>query len=143
MIRYALVCDREHEFEGWFQDSAAFDAQAGDGAVACPFCGSTDVSKALMAPSLKAGREDSPKLPVAAVDPRKAEMLEALRRLKRHVVENSEYVGERFPEEARKIHYEESDPRSIYGEASLEEARKLVEEGVEVAPLPVLPDERN
>jgi hypothetical protein len=143
MIRYGLVCDSAHEFEGWFRDSSAFDTQAAAGEISCPDCGSVAVAKALMAPSVATRESAKPAMTLASADPRKTEMVEALRRLKQHVVENSEYVGERFPEEARKIHYEESDARAIYGEASLEEAKKLIDEGVEVSPLPVLPDERH
>jgi len=149
MIRYSLICEHEHEFEGWFRDSATFDAQAKSGEVSCPSCGSTHVSKALMAPSVstreEAGvREKSRQpVPMAAPDPRQVELMDALRRLKKQVVDNSDYVGSKFPEEARKIHYEEAERRSIYGEASLEEAKSLIEEGVEVQPLPVLPDEKN
>jgi hypothetical protein len=156
MIRYALICEHDHAFEGWFKDSASFDKQVKAKAVTCPECGATKVSKALMAPSLRGTKtkgadtsipqqtgEPTAGVPVASADPKLVEMLDTLRQLKKHVIENSEYVGERFPEEARKIHYEEADARAIYGEASHEEARKLLEEGVEVTPLPVLPDERN
>ena len=156
MIRYALICDREHEFEAWFQNSASFDKQVKAKAVSCPACGSTKVSKALMAPALSGTRKKGVNdnevaenrggpgaVTMAAADPKVIEMVETLRQLKKHVVANSEYVGERFPEEARKIHNEESEARSIYGEASLEEAKKLIEEGVELHPLPILPEERN
>jgi hypothetical protein len=145
MIRYTLNCDKAHSFEAWFRDSTAYEDQRKNGAVTCPACGSSEVSKALMAPAVKGSKKkaEAETVPLATADPRKAEVVEALRRLKQHVMANAEYVGERFPEEARKIHYEESDPRAIYGEASVEEAHKLIEEGVEVAPLPVLPDERN
>ncbi len=147
MIRYALVCEHDHEFEGWFKDSASFDKQVKARAVTCPECGSTKVSKGLMAPAVKGtGKKDAEEaraVPVATADPKMTEMLDTLRQLKKHIVENSEYVGERFPEEARKIHYEEADKRSIYGEASLEDAKSLIEEGVELHPLPILPDERN
>jgi hypothetical protein len=157
MIRYALICDSEHEFEAWFQNSASFDKQVKAKAVSCPACGSTKVSKALMAPAVSGTRkkdayESEPAdsdsggpgaMPMAAADPKVTEMVETLRQLKKHVVENSEYVGERFPEEARKIHNEESEARSIYGEASLDEAKSLIDEGVELHPLPILPEERN
>ncbi|MEJ8570329.1 DUF1178 family protein [Microbaculum marinum] len=149
MIRYSLVCADEHEFEGWFRDSSTFDSQKASGEVLCPICGSSDIEKALMAPSV-AIRDEAPavsrdkaQVPMAASAPANAQMIETLRRLKQHVVENSEYVGNRFPEEARKIHYEEAERRSIYGEASLEDARSLIEDGVEVHPLPILPEEKN
>ncbi len=157
MIRYALICDNEHDFEGWFKDSASFDTQVKAKVVSCPSCGSTKVSKALMAPAVRSSKkksaqavvdtseaaESSEAVPMATANPSHAELIATLRKLKKHVVDNSEYVGERFPEEARKIHYEESEARSIYGEASLEDAKKLLEEGVDLAPLPVLPEDKN
>jgi hypothetical protein len=157
MIRYALVCDNEHDFEGWFKDSASFDKQVKAKVVSCPSCGSTMVSKALMAPAVRSSKkkaaqavvdtseaaESAEAVPMATANPSHAELIATLRKLKKHVVDNSEYVGERFPEEARKIHYEESEARSIYGEASLEDAKKLLEEGVDLAPLPVLPEDKN
>ncbi|WP_436639497.1 DUF1178 family protein [Microbaculum sp. FT89] len=148
MIRYSLICEQDHEFEGWFKDSASFDKQVKAEAVACPACGSTTVSKALMAPAVtgtkkKGAQAPAEAVPVATSDPRHAELIDTLRQLKKHVVENSEYVGERFAEEARKIHYEEADKRSIYGEASLEDAKSLIDEGVELHPLPILPEDKN
>ncbi len=160
MIRYALICDNEHDFEGWFKDSASFDGQVKAKVVSCPSCGSTKVSKALMAPTVRSSKKKAARVPaetaetaeatqspeavpMATANPRHAELVETLRKLKQHVVENSEYVGKRFPEEARKIHYEEADARSIYGEASLEDAKALLDEGVELQPLPVLPEDKN
>ncbi|MCT8971480.1 DUF1178 family protein [Microbaculum marinisediminis] len=148
MIRYSLTCEQDHAFEGWFKDSASFDKQVKAKAVACPACGSTTVSKALMAPAVtgtkkKGAQAPAEAVPVATPDPRHAELIDTLRQLKKHVVENSEYVGERFAEEARKIHYEEADKRSIYGEASLEDAKSLIDEGVELHPLPILPEDKN
>lgn len=143
MIRYSLVCENDHGFEGWFRDSATFDAQTAAGEVSCPTCGSIDIAKALMAPSVSTREQAAPSMQMATTDPRNTKALDMLRRLKQHVVDNSDYVGNKFPEEARKIHYEEAERRSIYGEASLEEAKSLIEEGVEVHPLPVLPDEKN
>ncbi|TCT05890.1 hypothetical protein EDC22_11260 [Tepidamorphus gemmatus] len=147
MIRYALTCDGDHAFEGWFRDSAAFDRQKDAGEVACPVCGSVAVEKQLMAPAVATRRAEAT-VPLAAAhpamtDPKLAELVEAIRRLKRHIAENSEYVGDRFPEEARRMHYEEAEARAIHGEASLEEARALLEEGIPVLPLPTLPEERN
>lgn len=147
MIRYALTCDEDHSFEGWFRDSAAFDRQKDAGEVACPVCGSVAVEKALMAPAVAVRRTEAT-VPLAAAhpatrDPKLAEMVEVMRRLKQHIAETSEYVGERFPEEARRMHYEEAEARAIHGEASLEEARALLEEGISVLPLPTLPEERN
>ncbi len=146
MIRYDLECAQGHEFDGWFSDSASFDKQADAGIVECPVCGSSDVQKALMAPGIpaKSNRksEAQPVMQNAAGTPA-AELTQMIRKLRTHVEENSEYVGPRFAEEARKIHYEESEARGIYGEASLEDARELTEEGIDVQPLPLLPEEHN
>jgi hypothetical protein len=145
MIRYALVCDKAHEFEGWFKNAAEFDRQLARKRLECPECGSAKIGKALMAPAV-AGAAPAPStevVPVAAPDPRKAAVVEALREMRRLVTENADYVGNRFPEEARKIHYKEAEPRGIYGEATLEEAKGLAEEGIGFHPLPVLPEDRN
>ena len=152
MIHYALVCSKGHEFEGWFKNAAEFDRQVAKKRLECPACGSAKVEKALMAPNLasKAGPAPEPvapaapdAVPVAAPDPRRAAVIEALREMRRVVTENADYVGNRFPEEARKIHYKEAEPRGIYGEATLEEAKSLAEEGVGFHPLPLLPEDRN
>jgi hypothetical protein len=147
MIRYDLACDREHGFDGWFPDSAAYDAQRAAGQVVCPVCGSTAISKQLMTPGIpaKANRRTEDRVPVFAArkEGKVAELVEAVRKLRRHVEENADYVGDRFAEEARKMHYNETEPRGIYGEASLEEAKALLEEGVEVQPLPPLPEDAN
>ncbi len=162
MIRYSLICERKHEFESWFQNSAAFDKQNKRGLVACPACGSTKVEKALMTPSLgRSGRKraaapaapstgaptdaptpDTP-APVAMMSAPERELRAKLKELRDHLVKNAENVGRRFPEEARKMHYGEIEHRSIYGEASANEAKELLEEGIEFHPLPVLPEERN
>jgi hypothetical protein len=130
MIRYTLLCDHDHEFDGWFSSSAAFDEQAAAGDVACPHCASTSVRKALMAPSV-AGTRKSRSSSSSPKD--MAMMMSALRR---HVLENFDNVGDRFAEIARRIHYEEEAPRAIYGQTTADEARELIEEGVEVMPLP-------
>jgi hypothetical protein len=159
MIRYALRCERDHAFESWFQDSAAFDAQVKRKLVTCPVCNSVKVEKAIMAPRIvgKKGRETAaPPAPAPEPAPAAAEttptpLLMAqerelrvkLKELRDHIVKNADNVGERFPNEARKMHYGEIEHRPIYGEASPEEARSLIDEGVEVSPLPVLPDDRN
>ena len=134
MIRYRLICAHEHEFEGWFSNSAAFDDQAERGLVTCPSCGSTNVTKALMSPGI-ARRGTSGKDPSALV--------EALREARSDLLKSSENVGEKFAEEARKIHHEEVEPRSIYGNATADEAKSLREEGVDFHPLPVLPEDHN
>ncbi len=158
MIRYALACAKGHTFESWFPNSAAYDKQAKRGLVACPACGDTKVDKAIMAPKLagtrKRGAAPAPVVPteapapesnapVAMMSPPERELRQKLKELREHLVKNSDYVGPKFPEEARKMHYGETDPRSIYGEASLKDAKELHEEGIEFHPLPVLPDERN
>lgn len=140
MIVFDVTCANEHTFEGWFKDGATFDAQVAAGEVACPVCGDTKVHKGLAAPRLGGLRKGkSEPAPVAAggtPDPKIDEYVRALHELKKHVEENSEYVGEKFPEEARKIHYGETEARAIYGEASAEEAEELHEEGVDFQRIP-------
>jgi len=157
MIRYALRCEHGHAFESWFQSSSAFDSQLKRKLVACPVCESTKVEKAIMAPRIvgKKGREIAAPVPAAAPTPESApgaqslmmgqerELRAKLKELRDHIVKNADNVGERFPNEARKMHYGEIEHRPIYGEASPEEARALIDEGVEVSPLPVLPEDRN
>lgn len=126
MIRYALRCDRGDAFEAWFRNSADFDEQQGEGALECPVCGSSAVSKDVMAPAVKRARE---------ADPRAVAMAMA-QKIKRHIRENHEYVGERFAEEARAIHEGCAEDRPIWGEATPDEARALVEDGLPVAALP-------
>lgn len=133
MIRYKLTCPHEHEFEGWFSSSSAFDAQAKAGELSCPICGSVDVQKGLMAPNVAGTKKHAPRAPL---DPQRViQMISALRH---HVEANCEDVGDNFAEEARRIHFGESEERGIYGQASLDEARELIEEGIEVLPLPDL-----
>jgi hypothetical protein len=136
MIRYSLTCAADHDFESWFQSSAAYDRLADSGRVACPACGTTSVRKALMAPAVQAaGKTAEP----AAAPPSPADIERALAELRRQVEQNSDYVGLNFAAEARRIHAGEAPERSIYGEARPDEARKLVEDGVPVAPLPFVP----
>jgi hypothetical protein len=155
MIRYALRCDRGHEFDSWFQSSAAYDSQHKRGLVACPMCESTKVDKAIMAPRIaRKGKSKSAPEPVATpvedtastslvMAPQERELLSKLKELRDHVLKNADNVGNKFPDEARKMHYGDIEHRAIYGEATTEEARALIDEGVEVAPLPVLPGDRN
>lgn len=131
MIVYSLQCAKGHAFEGWFKDSAAYDAQAEDGKLVCPVCDSRKVAKAPMAPSLPSTVGERKGTPDDLRNMRKF-----VTGLRKYIEANAEYVGPRFPEEARKIHYGETEERHIYGEASLEDARGLVEEGVDVAPMP-------
>jgi hypothetical protein len=159
MIRYALACDKGHTFESWFQSSAAYDKQIKADLITCPVCNSSKVEKAIMAPGVvgarKRGDAQPPKLPaspppsaetaspVAMMSPQEREFRKKLKDLRDHLTKNADYVGQKFPEEARKMHYGEIEHRSIYGEASPEQAKELHEEGIEFHPLPVLPDERN
>jgi hypothetical protein len=167
MIRYNLVCAKGHEFESWFAGSAAYDRQAKRGLVECPICGSAKVGKALMTPRLARSGKSSPAAPaapetaaretaaahapaasgaaapVAVISPQEQELRTKLKELREHLVKNADNVGQRFPEEARKMHYGEKEHRSIYGTASPDDARALHEEGIAFAPLPVLPDEHN
>ena len=167
MIRYTLCCNQGHTFESWFAGSAAYDKQVKRGLITCPVCNSPKVEKALMAPQLartKKGRPAPapvvqtpeapgaaaapappapPAGPVAMVSPQELELRKKLKELREHLTKNADYVGQKFPEEARKMHYGEVEHRSIYGEASPDEAKELHEEGIEFHPLPVLPHERN
>jgi hypothetical protein len=171
MIRYALNCDQGHTFESWFQNSAAYDKQAKRSLVTCPVCGSAKIEKAIMAPRLAnadAVAPEPPALPApqapvpisamlpaamppappakaqaAMMLPPERELRQKLKELRDHITKNASYVGPRFPEEARKIHYGETERRSIYGEASSDEAKELHDEGIEFHPLPILPDDQN
>jgi len=131
MILFDLRCAKGHDFDAWFRDGATFDQQAEAGAISCAICGDTEVSKALMTPAVASGpRRDERDA---------AKVLKALREMQRHIQRNFDHVGRRFPEEARKIHYGEAEKRNIYGEATRDEAKELVDEGVEVSAVPWLP----
>ncbi|MCB2112791.1 MAG: DUF1178 family protein [Parvularculaceae bacterium] len=135
MIKYQLQCGSGCSFEGWFKSSGEFDRQSDEGALECPFCGSTHVERAIMAPAVvtrSAGRSNG------AGAMRKT-IADAARRARDYVEKNFDYVGERFPEEARRIHYGETNERQIYGEATGKEVKELVDEGVSIAPLPPSP----
>ena len=136
MIRYALQCDLDHGFEAWFGGSADYDDQAARGLVSCPFCGSTSVSKQIMAPAVAGTRKTAP-----APDPAKMQgmMMQMAREVRSHVEQNFDYVGDSFAREARDIHEGRSEKREIYGEATPAEVKKLKEDGVPCAPLPPLP----
>jgi hypothetical protein len=141
MIKYNLICENGHTFEGWFSHSTTFDDQAASGQVSCPHCASTNVTKALMAPHVASGRGHLVRHDGSGDIPR--ETVEMLRKVREIVKQQAEYVGGRFAEEVRKMHYDETKPRSIYGEATAEEARELSEEGVEFFPLVYLPEDHN
>jgi hypothetical protein len=156
MIRYSLRCERGHGFESWFQSSAAYEQQEKRGLVNCPSCGSAKVERAIMAPQIvsKKGRDIAAPTPAPVAEAaapastpllmaQERELRAKLKELRDHIVKNADNVGERFPNEARKMHYGDIEHRPIYGEASPDEARALIDEGVEVSPLPVLPEDRN
>ncbi|MBA5778715.1 DUF1178 family protein [Stappia sp. F7233] len=159
MIRFSLACAHGHAFDGWFRSSDDFESQKARQFLSCPACGSHEVGKALMAPNVSTSRKRSVAVAEAvaasstgkpaeaaetmAAGPSQAELIEKLREIKRELVAKSDYVGEAFAEEARKIHYGEVESRGIYGEASPDSVRELVDEGIAVVPLPVLPEERN
>ncbi len=133
MILFTLRCGSGHEFEGWFRDGDGFEAQQKAGEITCPHCGDTAIEKALMAPNIGRSRDKRPVTP--------AQMRAMLMHMRRQVEQNCDYVGERFAEEARKIHYGETDPHGIYGEATAEESKELADEGVEFGQLPwIQPD---
>lgn len=142
MIHYSLRCDNGHDFDGWFAGSADFDKQVESGFLTCPVCNSTKVSKSLMAPQVTTARKQESRK-AALVDKAQREAMDKLRKAVAEIRANAEDVGERFPDEARKIHYGESEERGIIGEANADEVRDLLEEGIEIMPLPILPDDKN
>lgn len=149
MICYTLKCGAAHDFDSWFRSSAAFDQLRAAMQIACPICGSTDIQKSLMAPSVRPARKGSaspppekpvPDLPtVGALSQPGSAVEQAFAAMRREVEANSEYVGLNFAAEARRIHDGATPARSIYGEAKPEEARQLIEDGVQVSPLPFMP----
>ena len=156
MIRYHLRCERGHAFESWFQSSTAYESQEKRKLVNCPACGSARVERAIMAPQIvsKKGRDATAPEPAATTEvtapastplmmAQERELRAKIKELRDHIVKNADNVGERFPNEARKMHYGDIEHRPIYGEATPDEARALIDEGVEVSPIPVLPDDRN
>ena len=165
MIKYALICEADHEFESWFPDSASYDKQVKRGLVTCPFCQTAKVSKAIMAPNVARKDKDrvivanddapapapaapvpqvqAPAQDIALLDEQQQQLRGMIRELHEKIVANTDDVGENFPEEARKMHEGETPARSIRGKASFEEARELLEDGIPVLPIPDLPEERN
>jgi hypothetical protein len=156
MIRYSLSCEARHGFESWFRSSEDYDRQRKRGLVTCPACGSSEIEKQIMKPSV--ARTDKGKTrssqpvpaptgaeaaPVTMMSPQEEFLRSKLKELREHVTKNADYVGDKFPEVARQMHYEEVERRSIYGEAKPDEVKDLIDEGVEVHPLPVLPEDRN
>lgn len=162
MILYRLCCVADHDFESWFRDSAAYDAQRARGLVTCPVCGSAEVEKALMAPALGRGTRklavepaaEAPSAepaevavpapqPVALVSEKEQQLRAMLRAVRAHVIANSVDVGDDFATLARRMHEGEEEKRAIRGAATPDEVRALIEDEIEILPLPVLPDERN
>lgn len=141
MIQYSLVCENAHKFDAWFRSAEAYEEQATRGIVSCPVCGSAEVDKALMAPAV--ARPQTDKVSVTTGHPQQAEIVQFLRAMRQKVTSEADYVGDRFAEEARKIHFKEADPRGIYGEATKDEVTQLIEDGVDFMPLPNLPEEHN
>jgi hypothetical protein len=144
MIRYALVCEAAHEFEGWFGGSVAFDDQARRGLIECPVCASRAVRKQILAPAVKGTkkRDELVASPEPRADGRREMMMETMARLRAKVEESFDYVGDAFAREARAIHEGRSEDRGIYGEATSTEVKSLVEDGVPVAPLPPAPPKK-
>jgi hypothetical protein len=161
MIRYSLICDSAHEFDSWFADSAAFDEQSRRGFVACPFCDSAHVTKAIMSPRIvrtdravpalrppegavaEAPKPAEEKRPVVLLDEKHAALRNMMRELHAKIMETTVDVGSRFPEEARRIHDSDAPEQPIRGQATADEAKALLDEGIGILPIPSLPDERN
>ena len=141
MIQYSLICGNAHKFDAWFKSAAAYDEQHVRGIVTCPVCMSTEVEKAIMAPAVN--RTDGERVSLSAGHPEAQQLREMMRALRRKVTSEADYVGDKFADEARKIHFKETDPRGIYGEATRDEVAGLVEDGIDFMPLPSLPDEAN
>jgi hypothetical protein len=141
VINYSLVCDRSHKFDGWFASAAAYDEQKRRGLVTCPICTTTAVEKALMAPSV--ARSSDERVSLSIGHPQHRQLREAMMALREKVVAEADYVGDRFADEARKIHFGEVDARGIYGEATREEVAALIEDGVDFLPLPAGKEEHN
>ena len=147
MIRYDLVCDKGHEFDGWFRDSDTYDKQAKRGLVSCTHCGTAKIQKQIMAPGIpsKSNKKSDSAVRVSGgtADPRAQAMMQMMRDYRKHIETNAENVGNNFAEEARKIHYKETKERGIYGQTTPDDAAALIEEGIDIHPIPVLPEDGN
>jgi hypothetical protein len=141
VIRFSLRCDGDHAFDAWFRSNDDFERQNGRRLVGCPHCGSTTVAKALMAPSVSTGRKRE-QIALAMGEEQKRVLMQ-MKELADKVKREADDVGDRFAEEARKIHFGETEARGIYGRATPDEAQALIEDGVEFMPIPVFPDDRN
>jgi hypothetical protein len=146
LIRYDLICSKGHEFDGWFANSDAYDKQAKRGMISCSHCGVNRIEKQIMAPGIPAKgnrKSESQAMTAGPVDPRAAALMQVMRDYRKHVTENSENVGNKFADEARKIHFKEVKERPIYGEATADDAKALIEDGIDVHPIPRLPEDGN
>ena len=142
MIHYSLICDKSHKFDGWFSNAAAYDAQKHRGLITCPICLTTAVDKAIMAPAVSR-TDNAEKVSLSIGHPEHQKLREAMLALRNKVTSEADYVGDKFAEEARKIHFKEADARGIYGEATHDEVAELIEDGVDFLPLPHVPEEAN
>ena len=141
MISYSLVCDNSHKFDAWFRSAEAYDEQHDRGIVTCPMCNSARVEKALMAPAVS--RMNSDKVSLSTGHPMQAQIREMMRTMRKKETSEADYVGDKFAEEARKIHFKEAEARGIYGEATRDEVAELIDDGVDFLPLPHIPEEAN
>jgi hypothetical protein len=141
VIRFTLACERDHEFEAWFRNNDDFEKQSKRGLIDCPVCGSSRIRKSLMAPAVSTSEKKEKVALAMSAEQRK--LMAELKALAARLRENSDYVGPNFAEEARKIHFGEAEPRGIYGEATLAEAKALAEDGVPFMPLPTFPDDHH
>ena len=141
MIRYDLVCENEHFFESWFKDSKSYQKQLEANEIACPKCNNSNISKSLMAPGIP--KKTNTKNGNVIANSSSSSINNAIRKIRDEIKKNSEYVGDQFPEEARKIHYNEAEVRSIYGKASKKEITELVDEGIDIIQIPEIPDDKN
>jgi len=143
VIAYSLVCKDGHEFEGWFSNSEAYATQAKAGDLVCPVCGDGGVTKAIMAPAVKTSITKAKGRDAVATPDEQQKLRKFVAGFRKYVEENADYVGPKFSEEARKIHYGETEARHIYGESTVREAQELIEEGIEIAPMPPDPSDLN
>lgn len=141
MIQYSLCCENSHSFDAWFRSASDYDQQVERGIVTCPICSTAKVTKALMAPAI--ARSNSEKVSLSTGHPQQAELRAAMRALRDKVTQEADYVGDKFADEARKIHENEAEARGIYGEATREEVTGLVEDGIDFMPLPNIPEDHN
>jgi hypothetical protein len=141
VIQYSLICGNDHKFDAWFRNAEAYDEQHQRGIVTCPICNSDAVHKAMMAPAVS--RANSDKVALSIGHPEHMQLLAAMKALREKVISEADYVGDKFAEEARRIHFKDVEAHGIYGEATRDEVAGLIEDGVDFMPLPNLPDEQN